>query len=123
MVLERNPDYFGTPPTISKIRFRIVPEAIVRALELRKGTADLEMTSLTPDMIPVLRSQPGIEVTEQPGTNYDYIVFNFSDEALAKREVRQALALATDREEIIRYLLRGRGAARGRPPSSQQLGL
>jgi peptide/nickel transport system substrate-binding protein len=84
-----------------------VPESIVRALELRKGTADLEMTSLTPDMIPVLRSQPGIAVAEQPGSNFDYIAFNLSDDALAKREVRQALALATDREEIIRYLLRG----------------
>jgi peptide/nickel transport system substrate-binding protein len=107
IVLERNTAYFGTPPAISEIRFRVVPEAIVRALELRKGTADLEMTSLTPDMIPVLQSQPGIEVTEQPGSNYDYIVFNFNDDALAKREVRQALALATDREEIVRYLLRG----------------
>ena len=67
MVLERNPAYFGTPAAISEIRFRIVPEAIVRALELRKGTADLEMTSLTPDMIPVMQSQPGIEVTEQAG--------------------------------------------------------
>jgi peptide/nickel transport system substrate-binding protein len=107
IVLERNAAYFGTPPAISEIRFRVVPEAIVRALELRKGTADLEMTSLTPDMIPVLQSLPGIEVTEQPGSNYDYIVFNFNDDALAKREVRQALALATDREEIVRYLLRG----------------
>jgi peptide/nickel transport system substrate-binding protein len=107
VVLERNAAYFRTPAKIARIRFRVVPEAIVRALELRKGTADLELTSLAPDMIPVLQSQPGIEVTEQPGSNYDYIVFNFDDAALAKREVRQALALATDREEIIRYLLRG----------------
>ncbi len=107
VVLERNAAYFRTPPKIVRIRFRVVPEAIVRALELRKGTADLELTSLAPDMIPVLQSQPSIEVTEQPGSNYDYIVFNFDDAALARREVRQALALATDREEINRYLLRG----------------
>ena len=105
--LERNADYFGMPPAISEIRFRVVPEAIVRALELRKGTADLEMTSLTPDMIPVLEAQPDIAVSEQPGSNYDYIVFNFDDDALVKREVRQALALATDRAQIVRYLLRG----------------
>jgi peptide/nickel transport system substrate-binding protein len=107
VVLERNSYYFKAPPKISELRFRIVPEAIVRALELRKGTADLEMTSLAPDMIPVLRSQSGIEVAEQPGTNYDYVVFNFTDDVLAKRAVRQALALATDREQIIQYLLRG----------------
>jgi peptide/nickel transport system substrate-binding protein len=107
VVLERNEAYFGSAPKISRVRFRVVPEAVVRALELRKGTADLEMGSLSPDMIPILREQPAIEVTEQPGTNYEYIAFNLDDPLLAKREVRQALALATDREEIIRYLLRG----------------
>jgi len=107
VVIERNEDYFRAPAKIKQVRFRVVPEAIVRALELRKGTADLELTSLAPDMIPVLRSQPGIEVTEQPGSNFSYIVFNIDDPVFAKREVRRALALATNREEIIRYLLRG----------------
>jgi peptide/nickel transport system substrate-binding protein len=115
VVLERNETYFRTPPKINKVRFRVVPEAIVRALELRKGTADLELTSLAPDMIPVLQSQSGIEVTEQPGTNFAYVIFNFDDPVLAKREVRQALALATNREEIIRYLLRGQARATDGP--------
>ena len=107
VVLERNAGYFRTAPKIEQIRFRVVPEAIVRALELRKGTADLEVSSLTPDMIPVLRRQENLEVTEEPGTNYAYVAFNFDDPVLVKREVRQALALATDREEIVRYLYRG----------------
>jgi peptide/nickel transport system substrate-binding protein len=46
-------------------------------------------------------------VTEEPGTNYAYISFNIQNPVLAGREVRQALALATNREEIIRYLYRG----------------
>jgi peptide/nickel transport system substrate-binding protein len=107
IVLERNPSYFRTPSNIAEVQFRVVPEAIVRALELRKGTADLELTSLTPDMISVLRSQPELKISDQPGSNYDYIVFNFDDPILAKREVRQALALATDRPQIIKYLLHG----------------
>jgi len=89
------------------VRFRIVPEAIVRALELRKGTADIEMSSLSPDMVPVLARQPGIAVTEEPGTNYSYVAFNFDSPALAQRDVRQALAYATDRASIVQYLLRG----------------
>ena len=115
VVLERNEAYFRTPAKIKQVRFRVVPEAIVRALELRKGTADLELTSLAPDMIPVLRSQPGIEVTEQPGSNFSYIVFNIEDPVFATREVRQALARATNREEIIRYLLRGQARATDGP--------
>src|SRR5579864_2419314 len=79
VVLERNAAYFRSPPKIERVQFRIVPEAIVRALELRKGTADLEVSSLAPDMIPVLRQQPSLDVTEQPGTNYAYIAFNFDD--------------------------------------------
>ena len=107
VVLERSPTYFQTPTKIQQVRFRVVPEAVVRALELRKGTADLEMSSLAPDMIPVLREQSSLEVTEEPGTNYAYISFNFDNLVLARREVRLALAHATNREEIVRYLYRG----------------
>lgn len=120
VVLERNPSYFRTPPKIERVQFRVVPEAVVRALELRKGTADLEMSSLAPDMIPVLREQPSLAVTEDPGTNYSYIAFNFEDPLLARLPVRQALAYATNREEIIRYLYRGQAqlADGPLPPSS-----
>jgi peptide/nickel transport system substrate-binding protein len=115
VVLERNPEYFGGAPNIERVRFRIVPEAIVRALELRKGTADIGgVNSLTPDMVLALRKLPGIAVEERPGTVLTYVAFNFNDPILAHRGVRQALAYATDRETLIRYLLRDQA----RPASS-----
>ena len=109
VVLERNPNYFGLVPSIVQVRFRVVPEATVRALELRKGTADLVLNSLAPDMVPVLARQPALEVTEQPGTIYAYVAYNLDDPVLAHREVRQALAYATDRAALVAYLLRGQG--------------
>ena len=120
IVLERNTDYFGGAPKIERVRFRVVPEAIVRALELRKGTADIGgVTSLTPDMVVALEKEPNIVADEQPGTVIAYIAFNFDDPTLAHREVRQALAYATDRATMIRYLLRGqaRAAASLLPPN------
>lgn len=115
IVLERNPDYFGGVPKISRVRFRVVPEAIVRALELRKGTADIGgVNSLTPDMVLTLTKVPEIIAEEQPGTTFAYVALNFDDPILAHREVRQALAYATDRATLIRYLLRGQA----RPASS-----
>jgi ABC-type transport system substrate-binding protein len=96
----------GLPTRIDKVTFRIVPDAIVRALELRKGSADVEMSSLSPDMIPVLAKQKDLEVTERPGTNFAYLGMNMEDAILKHREVRQALAYATDRESLIKYLLR-----------------
>ncbi|MGA2430404.1 MAG: ABC transporter substrate-binding protein [Candidatus Acidiferrum sp.] len=114
VIVERNPDYFRLPSSdsggaglISRVRFRIVPDAIVRALELRKGSADIEVTSLTPDIIPVLARQPTLAVTERPGTNITYFGLNLEDPILKHREVRQALAYATDRDSLIRYLLHG----------------
>ena len=108
IVLERNRDYFGEIPKIERVRFRLVPDATVRALELRKGSADLASpSSLTPDMVVALSHYRGIEVTQGPGTSLAYLSFNFDDPILSKRDVRHALAYATDRESIVKYLLRG----------------
>jgi peptide/nickel transport system substrate-binding protein len=94
-------------PEVERVTFRVVPDAIVRALELRKGAADVEMSSLSPDMVPVLAKRPELQVTEEPGTNFAYVGVNLEDAILAKKEVRQALAYATDRESLVKYLLRG----------------
>jgi peptide/nickel transport system substrate-binding protein len=106
VVLRRNGATEGSQK-IDSVRFRVVPDAIVRALELRKGSADVEMSSLSPDMVPVLAKRPELEVTEEAGTNFAYLGVNLEDPILAKKEVRQALAYAIDRETLVKYLLHG----------------
>src|SRR5215469_6471441 len=126
IVLQRNPAYFGDAGeaagargNVERVRFRIVPDALVRALELRKGSADVAINSLTPDMVLTLAKERGIAADEQPGTTVAYIGFNLEDPILSHREVRQALAYATDRATLIKYLLRGqaRAAASLLPPN------
>jgi peptide/nickel transport system substrate-binding protein len=108
VILSANANYFdGAPAQIKNVTFRIVPDAIVRALELRKGSADVEMSSLSPDMIPVLAKRSELEVTEEPGTNFAYLGLNLEDPILSHKAVRQALASATDRESLVKYLLHG----------------
>ncbi len=106
VIFERNEQYFRGAPEIQRVKFRVVPEAVVRALELRKGTADVELNSFTPDMIPVLAQQTDLAVTEEPGTLFSYVSFNCEDPMLAHREVRQALIYATDRATLVRTLIR-----------------
>jgi peptide/nickel transport system substrate-binding protein len=120
IIFERNNQYFRGPSQIGRVRFRVVPEAVVRALELRKGTADLELNSFTPDMVPVLAKQSDLAVSEEPGTLFSYISFNCEDPALARREVRQALTYATDRATLARTLMRNqaRVAAGPLPPNN-----
>ncbi len=120
IIVSRNAAYFRGAPQVERVRFRVVPEAVVRALEMRKGTADLELNSFTPDMVPVLARQSDLAVTEEPGTLFSYISFNCEDPALSHREVRQALTYATDRDTLARTLLRSqaRVADGPLPPSN-----
>ena len=65
------------------------------------------MSSLSPDLIPVLVRRPSLSMTQRPGTNFAYLGVNLEDPLLAHREIRQALAFATDRDALVRYLLHG----------------
>ena len=105
VLLERNPDYWAASPYIEGVRFKIVPDATVRALEMRKGSADLLLNSLSADMVEVLRKEESLEVTQQPGTNYQYLAFNMENEDLTL-PVRQAIAHGIDRQALITHLWR-----------------
>jgi peptide/nickel transport system substrate-binding protein len=106
VVLKRNESYFGEKAGVSMLRFKVIPEEVVIALELRKGSVDLALNSLAPDMVEVLRGDDRLNVTQTPGTNYQYIAFNFVEPIFRDIRVRQALAYAIDRESIIKYLWR-----------------
>ena len=120
VVLERNEEYFATPSKVSRVRFEVVPDAVTRALELQKGSADIALNAVTTDMADTLRLSPHLSVLRSAGTNYAYVAFNLEDPILGHRRVRQAIAHALDRESIIRFLWRGtvRPALSILPPAS-----
>jgi len=92
---------------IERVRFEVVPDTITSALELEKGSADVASNVLTLDMVYALRDAPGLETTSGPGSNVWYLNFNVTDPALRDKRVRQAVALAMDREAIVAALWRG----------------
>ncbi len=121
VILERNPDYWGEKPHIARVRFTVVPDVTTRALELRKGSADISPSnSLTSDMVLALRREPSLEVMRAPGTVLAYLAFNLRDPVLKNVEVRRALACAIDRRPLIQYLWRdfARPANSVLPPES-----
>ena len=108
VVLERNP--FAGPVArnaVQHVRFEVVPDATTRALELRKGAADIASNSLPSDMLPVLERDAKLEVDETGGTEVQYLAFNLRDATLAKQAVRAAIAHAVDRRLIVKTLLGG----------------
>jgi peptide/nickel transport system substrate-binding protein len=92
---------------IERVRFEVVPDTITSALELEKGSADAASNVLTPDMVYALRDAPGLETASGPGSNVWYLNFNVADPTLRDKRVRQAVALAMDRQAIVAALWRG----------------
>ena len=100
-------DYYGGRPRNDGLVFRFVPDEIMRGLELRKGTMDLVVNDIGPDIVHQLEASPTLQTVESPGTDYQYIGVNLRDPILRNVRVRQALAYAVDRDAIVKYLRRG----------------
>ncbi len=120
VIVERNDNYWGDKARVLRVRFMVVPDATTRALELRKGSADLESNALTPDMELILQREPALRIMRGPGTRLGYMAFNLRDPILKDVRVRHAIAYALDRQPLIHYLMRdsARLAASVLPPES-----
>ena len=99
---------------------KVVPDEIMRALELRKGTVDMVVNDLSPDVVHQLAAEKAVTIAEAPGTDYAYVGVNMRDPILKDRRVRHALGHAIDRQAIVDHLRRGlaRPAVGILPPAS-----
>ena len=108
VVLERNAYWWGGPPHIAEVRFEVVPDNISMALELKKGSADVESNAITPDEVHALADSADLRTDTRPGADVYYANFNVRDPALHDPRVRQAIACAIDKQALIAALWRGR---------------
>lgn len=100
-------DFFGGAPQNSGLVLRVVPDDTMRGLELRKGTIDVVVNDLPPDIVHQLKNEGRVRLTKSAGLDYMYLGLNTWDPALQDRLVRQALAYAVDTNAIVEYLRRG----------------
>ena len=117
--VRRNDNYWGEKAKLARVRFLVVPDTTTRALELRKGSADLGL-ELAPDMVLTLKREPHLQVLTGPGTRVQYMAFNLRDPILKDVRIRQAIAYALNTGPIIHYIWRdfARPADSVLPPES-----
>jgi len=107
LVLEPFDKHYGGAPVNTGLVLKVVPDDTMRGLELRKGTVDLIVNDLAPDIVWQLREEGRLQVATAPGSDYAYVGLNMRDPILQHTGVRRAIGSAIDREAIVKYLRRG----------------
>ena len=111
IVLESNKDYFEGRPYIDRYIYRIIPDQATMFLELQAGGVD--WTGLTPIQYTRQTDTPYFKKNFQrfryPVFAYTYMGFNLKHPLFKDKRVREAIAYAVDKEEIIDVVLFGLG--------------
>jgi peptide/nickel transport system substrate-binding protein len=104
-----NPNYFEGKPYISKITFNFYIDES-SALDAYNRKEVMGLSSLSSQKLTQIKNQKSSEVHKFRIPRYFSVFFNQTKSVpLAADEVRQALAYATDRKEIINSVLDGNG--------------
>jgi peptide/nickel transport system substrate-binding protein len=109
--LKANSSYWEGKPRLAGLAFQIVPDAIVRVLEFKKGTIQLLQNDIEPDTLPWLEKNTDAIVETNLGTTFQYIGINLTHPVLKQHDVRTALAHSIDRDGIIRHILKDQATA------------
>ncbi|MEJ2709554.1 MAG: ABC transporter substrate-binding protein [Anaerolineales bacterium] len=100
LVLERNQDYWQEGlPYLDQIVIEPIPDDTVRETALRSGEVDW-ILAIAPQSFDSLSNEDGITVSTAPQLSYDYIGINLTREPFSDVRVRQAIALAINRDEL-----------------------
>ena len=111
VVLEANPDYFEGRPYLKRVVYRIIPDQSTIFLELKARNIDL--AGLSPIQYRRQTDYPafrkGFDRYRYLSNSFAYLGFNLLDSRFQDKRVRQAIAYAINKQEIIDGVLLGLG--------------
>ncbi len=100
LVFEKNPDYWGENVGGDELVFRWTVESAARLLELQAGTVD-GLDNPAPNDFATIEGDANLQLLNREALNTMYVGFNENFEPFDDVRVRQAIALAIDRQRII----------------------
>jgi ABC-type transport system substrate-binding protein len=100
VVLTRFDDYWGEPAKAATAIFRWSAEGPQKLIELQAGTVD-GIDNVAPDDIANVESDPNLALVPRDPFNVFYVGFNNTFPPFDNEMVRQAIAMAIDRQRIV----------------------
>lgn len=107
VVLGANPDFYGAPPRLARIIFKIVPDVNAQVAQLR--ARELDLAVLEPANLRGLDGDPDILIDQVMVPQHYFVGFNQDLPRFKPPAVRRALELAVNRQALIDGVLRGYG--------------
>jgi peptide/nickel transport system substrate-binding protein len=101
-----NPKYWGAKPHLSKIVFRFILDDTQDAPAISSGEVNI-VNPVIPSVTYAdsIKSIPNFTGAVTPGLEFQHIDFNEANPYLAKLAVREAIALGTDRAQMIQRIV------------------
>jgi ABC-type transport system substrate-binding protein len=105
--LKRFENYWEGPAQYQDYFMRIVPELFTQEVEFRTGAVDFY--GAQPHQVDRYKNDPTYQWFSSLGFAYTYIGYNNRKPLFANVEIRKALGMAINIDEVIQYLLYGEG--------------
>lgn len=116
MLLKKNPQYWEKGlPYLDELEIRLIKDASSRVAALRAKSVDY-IWIMEPQLVQILMKEKGIQSATAPATARKRLYFNCTKAPFNNVKVRQALSSATDRKELIRVAVMGKGELTGPIP-------
>jgi peptide/nickel transport system substrate-binding protein len=102
LTLERNPSYWGRPAHLDRLVLRFLPDAMAQAAALRNDEVDVIYAPQPQvDVVRTVRDLPGVASEVRLGLGFEHLTFNLAHPILRDLAVREAIALAVDRQQLL----------------------
>ena len=101
-------------PKADNLVYSITKDATARFAKLKTGECHV-MAFPKPADLEAMRKDPALEVLQKEGLNVGYIAFNVEKKPFDNKLVRQALSMATNKEEILKAVYQGNGQVAKNP--------
>ena len=114
-----NKDYWAPSQVkLDNLIFSISVDASARMQKLRKNECQVSLNPRPAD-VAGLKADPKLQVIEKPGFNLGYIAYNVQHKPFDQLQVRQALDMAVNKDEILKAVYQGAGqkAVNAMPPT------
>ncbi|HEX2701528.1 MAG TPA: ABC transporter family substrate-binding protein [Acidimicrobiales bacterium] len=106
ITLERNDKWWGPKPHLDTIVFREIPDPATHPDALRNNEVQLIYPQPQTDLVDLVKEIPGVKYELNFGPTWEHLDFNFKNELLAMKEVRQAVAWGIDRDRYVDTLMK-----------------